>query len=176
MFPSAKSLHLLNPPKGGDSTSSLGSVFQCLTSLSMNNFFLISSLNLPWHNLRPFSLVLSLVICEKRLTPTWFQHPFSCRDQKDLLWASFSPQGNVFLSWHLHSGSTLPGISFSHVENNSNKDHPKFILFLSKAWHLWSVGCKRGLTVLPTSQPLFNYFPWTLWLLLVEFERFGLLW
>lgn len=28
-----------------------------------------------------FSLVLSLITWEKRLIPTWLQHPFSCRDQ-----------------------------------------------------------------------------------------------
>jgi len=51
----------------GDSTTSLGSLFQCLT-LSVK-FFLISNLNLPWCNLRPFPLVLSPVTSEKRPTP-----------------------------------------------------------------------------------------------------------
>ncbi|KAK4817702.1 hypothetical protein QYF61_026392 [Mycteria americana] len=39
-------------PMDGDSTTSRGSLFQCLTTLSVKKFFLISSLNLPWRNLR----------------------------------------------------------------------------------------------------------------------------
>ncbi|KAK4831181.1 LOW QUALITY PROTEIN: hypothetical protein QYF61_015913 [Mycteria americana] len=63
----------LGAARDGDSTTSLGSLFQCLTTLSVKKFFLISSLNLPWHNLRPFPLVLSLVTWEKRPTPTSLQ-------------------------------------------------------------------------------------------------------
>ena len=55
--------------RDGDSTTSLGSLFQCLTTLSVKKFFLISNLNLPWCNLRPFPLVLSPVTSEKRPTP-----------------------------------------------------------------------------------------------------------
>ncbi|KAK4828191.1 hypothetical protein QYF61_024625 [Mycteria americana] len=42
--------------RDGDFTTSLGSRFQFLTTLSVKTFFLISHLNLPWHNLRPFPL------------------------------------------------------------------------------------------------------------------------
>ncbi|XP_053939279.1 cilia- and flagella-associated protein 52 isoform X3 [Cuculus canorus] len=41
----------------GDSTTSLGSLCWCLRSLSVKKFFPISSLNLAWHNLRPFPLI-----------------------------------------------------------------------------------------------------------------------
>lgn len=58
----------LNTFKDGDSTTFLGSPVQCLATISVKNFLLMSSLNLPWHSLRPFPLVLSLVACEKRLT------------------------------------------------------------------------------------------------------------
>lgn len=51
MSPSAKSTRLLNTPKDCDSTTSLSSLFQCLTNLLGKNFFLVSSLNLPWFNL-----------------------------------------------------------------------------------------------------------------------------
>ena len=37
----------------GDSTASLGSPYQCLTTLSEKQYFLMSSLNLPWHSLKP---------------------------------------------------------------------------------------------------------------------------
>lgn len=36
---------------------------------SSEEFFLLFNLNLPWHNLRPFSFALSLVIGEKGPTP-----------------------------------------------------------------------------------------------------------
>ncbi|KAK4824211.1 hypothetical protein QYF61_012125 [Mycteria americana] len=61
---STTSTRLLNISRDGDSTTSLGSLFPCWTTLSMKTFFLISSLNLPWRNLRPFPLVLSLAAVE----------------------------------------------------------------------------------------------------------------
>ncbi|KAK4828611.1 hypothetical protein QYF61_000063 [Mycteria americana] len=70
---STSSKRLLNTSRDGDSTTSLGSLFQCLITPSVKKNFLISSLNLPWCNLRPFPLVLSLVTWEKRPTPTSFQ-------------------------------------------------------------------------------------------------------
>lgn len=59
---------LLNAFRDGDTITSLGSLFQCLTILSMKNFFLISHLDLPWHNTRQYPLVLLLVTWEKRST------------------------------------------------------------------------------------------------------------
>ena len=41
----------LNTTRVGDSTTSLGSPFQCLTTLSEKHYFLTSSLNLPWRRL-----------------------------------------------------------------------------------------------------------------------------
>lgn len=57
-------LHVTNTSRDGDSTNSLNSLFQCLTTLFMKKFFLTSNLNLPWHNLRPFPHVLSFVTLE----------------------------------------------------------------------------------------------------------------
>ncbi|KAK4830710.1 hypothetical protein QYF61_012970 [Mycteria americana] len=76
LFLGTTSTYLLNTSRDGDSTTSLGSLFQCLITLSVKKFSLISSLNLPWRNLRPFPLVLSLVTWEKRPTPTSLQPPF----------------------------------------------------------------------------------------------------
>lgn len=36
----------------------------------VKKFFLVCNLSLPWHNLKRFPLVLSVVTLEKRLTPT----------------------------------------------------------------------------------------------------------
>ena len=64
---STTSTCLLNTSRDGDSTTSLGSLSNDLTTLSVKKFFLISNLNLPWCNLRPFPLVLLLVTWENRL-------------------------------------------------------------------------------------------------------------
>ena len=73
---SATSTHFLNTYRDGDSTASLGSLFQCLTTLSVKKFFLISSLNLPWCSLRSLPLILLLVTWEKRPTPASLQPSF----------------------------------------------------------------------------------------------------
>ena len=72
MSPSTTSTWLLNASRDGDPTASLGSLFQCLITLSVKKFFLISSLNLPWRNLRQFPLTLSLVTCKKGPTTAPF--------------------------------------------------------------------------------------------------------
>jgi len=69
MSPGATFTRFFNPSRDGDSPTALGSLFQCLTTLSGKKFFLIFNLNLPWCNLRPLLLVLSLVTGEKRPTP-----------------------------------------------------------------------------------------------------------
>jgi len=56
-----RNLRFLNISRNGDSTTSLGSLLLCLAILSENNFFLIYNLTLPWCNLRPFLLILSLL-------------------------------------------------------------------------------------------------------------------
>jgi len=48
----------LNAARDGASTTSLGNLFQCFTTLCVKNFFLISNLNLPCPSLKPFPLVL----------------------------------------------------------------------------------------------------------------------
>lgn len=52
----------------GDSTISLGSLIQGLTTL-LEKFFLIPNLNLLWFSLRPFNLILLQVAWENRPTP-----------------------------------------------------------------------------------------------------------
>jgi len=45
----------LEHSQGGASTAPLGNLFQCLTTLVVKNFFLISNLNLPSFNLKPLT-------------------------------------------------------------------------------------------------------------------------
>ena len=59
----------LNTCRDSNSITSLGSLLQRLTT-HWEKFFFTSNLNLPSCNLRPFPLVLALVPCEKRNTPT----------------------------------------------------------------------------------------------------------
>lgn len=60
------SLPLLNPFRNCDSTSSLGNLFECLTTLLVKVFFVIYNLNCPWHNLRSFPLVPLPVTWEQK--------------------------------------------------------------------------------------------------------------
>ena len=59
-LPRATSSLALNASRYGASTASLGNLFQCVTTLCVKNFLLISNLNLPCRSLRPFPLVQSL--------------------------------------------------------------------------------------------------------------------
>ena len=63
------SKQFLNTSRDGDSNTSLRSLFQCLTTLSVKKFFVISNLNLP------FPLILSPVTSEKRPIPLLLQSP-----------------------------------------------------------------------------------------------------
>ena len=70
-LPRATSSLALNASRDGASTTSLGNLFQCVTTLCVKNFLLISNLNLPCLSLKPFPLVLSLSTCGQNciLTP-----------------------------------------------------------------------------------------------------------
>ena len=50
---------ILNVSKDRASTTSLGNLFQCLTTLIVKNFFITFNLNLPSFSWKSFSLVLS---------------------------------------------------------------------------------------------------------------------
>jgi len=66
----------LNASREGASTTSLGNLFQCLTTPTVKNFFLISSLNLPSSSLKPFHLVLLLHVLIKTFSPVFPSAPF----------------------------------------------------------------------------------------------------
>ena len=70
---SVTSVCFLNTSRNGDFTASLDSPSQSFTTLFVKKFFLISNLNLPWCNLRPFCLVISLAMRQKILTPSSLQ-------------------------------------------------------------------------------------------------------
>lgn len=57
-----------NSVSPGAVTFSLGRLFWCPTMLWVNNLFLMSKVNLPWHSFIPFPQVPSLIIREKNGT------------------------------------------------------------------------------------------------------------
>ena len=66
----------LNAFRDGTSTTSMGSLFKCLTTLWVPHFFLTSSLNLSSFSLKPFPLVLSLSNHVKCQLPSCLYTPF----------------------------------------------------------------------------------------------------
>ena len=129
---SAMSIHLLNTSRDGDSTTSLGSLFQCFISLSVMKFFRISNLNLPWCNLRLLPLVLLLVTWENRPTATLLTASFQVLvEWWDLPTASSSPDWTTLVGLH-RTCSPEPSLSslqfFGHAtapEYLSCSDGPK---------------------------------------------------
>jgi len=93
---STTSKWFLNTSRDGGLTTSLGSLFQCLTTLSVKKFFQISNLNLPWRNLRPFPLILSPVTSETNpaLTVAVCCHP-SCSQPQDSVAAGSDAQSSA---------------------------------------------------------------------------------
>ena len=62
---------VLNISREGDSTTSLGSLFQCSITLRGKKFFLMFRWNFLGFSLCPLPLVLSLGTTEKSLAPSW---------------------------------------------------------------------------------------------------------
>ena len=71
------SRRVLNISREGDSTTSLGSLFQCSVTLRGKKFFLGFSWSFPGFSLCPLPLVLSLGTTAKSLTPSPWPPP--CR-------------------------------------------------------------------------------------------------
>ena len=70
------STQLLNTSRDGDSTTALDNPFHCLITRSVKKYFLTSSLNLPWHNLRPSLLSVACCLVKEahpQLSATSFQ-------------------------------------------------------------------------------------------------------
>lgn len=62
--PTAPHTHFLNASR--DYITVLGSLFQCITPLSMKKFSLVANPNVPWHNLRLFPCILwAIFSCPK---------------------------------------------------------------------------------------------------------------
>ncbi|KAK4824458.1 LOW QUALITY PROTEIN: hypothetical protein QYF61_015836 [Mycteria americana] len=87
----------------GASTTSLGTLFQCFTTLLGKNFFLKSSLNLPSLSLKPLLLVLSQQALLKSLSLSFLQAPFkywkaAIRSPHSLLFSRLNKPNSLSLS------------------------------------------------------------------------------
>ena len=70
------SRQVVNICREGESTASLGSLFQCSVTLRGKKFFLMFSWSFLCFNLCPLPLVLSLGTTEKSLAPSSWHPPF----------------------------------------------------------------------------------------------------
>ena len=66
----------LNARMQGASTTSLGNLFPCLTTLTVKNLFLVSSLTLRSSSFKPILLALSLYILIKSPSSAFLYAPF----------------------------------------------------------------------------------------------------
>jgi len=66
---------VLNTAREGVATASLDNLGQCLTILTVKNFFLLSNLNLSSFSFKPLPLVLSLQAIVRSPSPTLSQTP-----------------------------------------------------------------------------------------------------
>lgn len=90
----------LSSSRGGDSTTALGSLCQCLTTFSLKEFFPISHFNLTWCNLRPFPLTLSLVTWNKTGCPLLSGAVQSCKVPSEPLFLQAEPlSSSLSPSW-----------------------------------------------------------------------------
>lgn len=97
----------------GTSTSSLGNLYQCLTTLIVENFFLIPNLKLPYCSLKPSPLVSYNAYRCKKIPLVFWQTPFG--SQK----AALRPLSYVLLSRHNSPNS----LSLSSQERCSSSLH-----------------------------------------------------
>ena len=98
---STTSTLFLNTSRNSNSTTSLGSLFQCLITLYMKKFFLIPSLGLPWCNLTchwekgPMLSLMNFLLFSCR--EGWVLPSVSCSPNKTAPIHSVVPSMSCFL-------------------------------------------------------------------------------
>jgi len=75
-LPRALSSLTLKVSRDRASNTTLGNLLQCLTTLAVKDFFLISNLKLPYMSLKTFPLVLSPHMLLKSLSTSFLSLPF----------------------------------------------------------------------------------------------------
>ena len=99
----------LNVSRDGASTTSLGNLSQCFTTLTVKNFSLTSSLNLPSLSLKPLLLVLPQQALLKKIFPIFLICPFQVLEDCYKVSSQercFSPlMGFVTLLWRVSASA-----------------------------------------------------------------------
>ena len=93
-LPRATSSLALNASRDGASTTSLGNLIECVTTLYVKNFLSVSNLNLPCLSLKPFLLVLLLYTLVNSRTPSCLYA--ECSQSWNML-AKVQPSGSAYL-------------------------------------------------------------------------------
>lgn len=106
---SAASSFFLNFSRNGDSTTFLGKLFQCITTLTEKKSFLES-----WYNLRPWSLILSLLAGRRVWSPSHLL-PGSCKEQQGLCWASSSLETTIFCLWYIFYSNSCKNLGLQNI-------------------------------------------------------------
>ena len=101
-LPRATSSLALDAPSLDAFTTYLGNLFQCITTLWVKNFLLISNLNLPCPSWKPFPLVLSLSTLINSCSPSCLYVPFkywkaTMRSPWSLLFSKLNKMVRAFL-------------------------------------------------------------------------------
>jgi len=91
---------LLNASRDGDSTTSLGSLFQCITTLLEKKSFLTPNLNLPWLNFQELveSGKISLEPSLLQTKQAQFPQPLPTRPVLQTFTASLNVQHLIYVS------------------------------------------------------------------------------
>ena len=126
--------------RDGASTASLGNLCQCLTTLSIKHFFLMSNQNLSSFSVKPFPLVLSQQTLLKSLSPSFLQPPldterllsghpgaFSCPGCTAPA-LSVCPRREAFHSWDHFNGPPLYALQQVHISPAPRSPHLDTVL------------------------------------------------
>ena len=145
-LPRATSSLAFNAPRDGASTASLGNLFQCVTTLGVKSYLLISNLNLPCPSLKPFPLVLSLSTLVNSLSTSCLYAPFkywkaTMRSPQILLLSKQNKPSSLSLSSQERCSS--PQIISVALLWTRSKSSTSFLYWGLQAWMQYS---RWGLT------------------------------
>ena len=133
-------------PRMGHPPPLWATCFQCLTTITLKNFFLISSLNLPYFSLKSFTLVLSQYILLKCLSPSLLMPCFK-------YWKTALRSTQSFLFSRVNSPSSLSLSSYGRCSNPRTffvaclwTSSSRFMFLLYWGLRIWTQYSRWGLS------------------------------